>query len=85
MAIKAAVTAAADDSTRKKIGVVICSALLVVPLPLIAFMSLMSGGAEHNRKLRGDRVQGGSGTGRCRSEICGYIEKIRNMFTRLDI
>ena len=84
MAVKAAVAAAADESTRKRIAVVVCSALLVVFLPLIAIMSLMSGGADHNKQyvmiaFNGDPIPDGVDP-----EYAGYIVKMREAFARLD-
>jgi len=84
MAVKAAVAAAADESNRKRIAVVVCSALLIVLLPLIAIMSLLSGGADHNIEyaviaFNEDPIPDGTDP-----EYAGYIVKMREAFTRLD-
>ena len=84
LAVKAAVTAATDEKTWKTVGVIVCSALLIVLLPLIIIMSVLSGGADHNREYALIAFNGGPIPDGTDPEYAGYILKMQEAFSRLD-
>ena len=84
IAVKAAVAATTDKRTWKTVGIIVCSALMLVLLPLIIIMSLMSGGADHNREYAKIAFSGSPVPNDIDSEYAGYILKMQEAFSRLD-
>ena len=83
-AVKAAVTAAADERTWNTVGIITCAALLILLMPLIIIMSIMSGGADHNREYARIAFSGGPIPDGIDPEYTGYILKMQEAFLRLD-
>ena len=83
-AIKAAILALTDESTRKKIGWVLVAILSPIIL-LIAFLcSVLSGGAEHNVSVVELCFHGGTFSSGVPSEYRQYVLEMRESFGTLD-
>ena len=85
LVLKAAATAAVDKRTWKTVAIIVCTVFVIMLLPLIAIMSLLSGGAEHNREYARIAFSGGPIPNGADPKYAGYILKMQEAFARLDV
>jgi len=83
-AVKAAAALVTDEKTWKTAAAIICAAVLLVVFVLILFMSLLSGGADHNKQYAQIAFGGGPIPNGVDPEYAGYILKMQAAFTKMD-